>query len=122
VEFTLTCSVKTYIYSVCRNKWLYKLKGRKMIVDIEEYDEISTDETEEIPALPEDKEIAEAISSMGDPCHTLLIGFYYQQLSLDILAEKLKYASASVAKQQKFRCVERLKKVFLQKEYRYTHE
>lgn len=121
-DFILTCSVKTYIYSICRNKWLYLLKGRKVIMDIEEYDAINLEPADEMHELPENKEIVEAISSMGDPCHTLLIGFYYQQLSLDILADKLKYASASVAKQQKFRCVERLKKIFGVKEYRYANE
>lgn len=121
-DFRLTCSIKTYIYAICRNKWLYQLRGRKTIIDIEAYDAVSIEPHDETHELPEDKEIVEAIGSMGDPCHTLLIGFYYQQLSLDTLADKLKYASASVARQQKFRCVERLKKLFLHRQYRYANE
>jgi RNA polymerase sigma factor (sigma-70 family) len=121
-EFCLTCSIKTYVYSICRNKWLHLLRGRKIVVDIEEYDEISAESAEDIAALPEDHEIAKAIASMGDPCHSLLIGYYYHQLPLEILAEKLKYASPNVAKQQKFRCVERLKKIFMKNEHRYANE
>jgi RNA polymerase sigma factor (sigma-70 family) len=120
-EVILTCSIKTYVYSICRNKWLQFLKGRKIIVDIEEYNDISPESSEEVKELPEDKEIKEAISAMGDPCRSLLIGYYYHQLSLEVLADQLKYTSANVAKQQKFRCMERLKKLFLQNDQRYAH-
>src|SRR5687768_11545756 len=27
-DLRLSCSIKTYLYSVCRNKWLYQLRGR----------------------------------------------------------------------------------------------
>jgi RNA polymerase sigma factor (sigma-70 family) len=121
-EFVLTCSIKTYVYSICRNKWLRLLKGRKSIVDIEEYDELRCESTEDTCELPEDNEIREAITALGDPCHTLLIGYYYHQLPLEILADKLNYTSANVAKQQKFRCMERLKKIFLQNEHRYANK
>jgi RNA polymerase sigma factor (sigma-70 family) len=121
-EVTLTCSIKTYIYSICRNKWLQVLKGRKTIVDIDVYNDINPDHSEEVQELPEDKEIIEAISAMGNPCRSLLIGYYYHQLSLENLADKLKYTSANVAKQQKFRCMERLKKLFLQSDQKYAHE
>jgi len=122
-DFILSCSIKTYIYSICRNKWLNVLKGRRVIVDLEEYLEVSDLPEENLATvLPEDVEMIEVISSMGDPCHSLLVGFYYHQLSLDNLAEKLQYASANVAKQQKFRCIERLKKIFGHKEFKFAND
>ena len=121
-DFILSCSIKTYIYSICRNKWLNVLKGRRVIVDLEEYLEAGDLPEEDLAVLPEDVEMMRVISSMGDPCHSLLVGFYYHQLSLDNLAEKLQYASANVAKQQKFRCIERLKKLFMHKEFKMTND
>jgi hypothetical protein len=50
------------------------------------------------------------MAQLKEPCHTLLIGFYYQRMSLEQLAKELHYASANVAKQMKFRCLERLRK------------
>lgn len=121
-DFMLRCSVKTYIYSICRNKWLFLLKGRKKtIVDMEAFDRLDVEPEGNECELPEDKEIKDRIISMGEPCHSLLIGFYYHQLPMDLLAVQLNYNSANVAKQQKFRCVERLKKIFSQKELKYAH-
>lgn len=122
-DFRLTCSVKTYIYSICRNKWLHQLRGRKSVLDIEEYNEIAIESAEdEIRDFPDDDELMEVVEAMTDPCHSLLIGYYYQHLSLEVLADKLQYASANVAKQQKFRCIDKLKRFFMQKKYKYANE
>lgn len=112
-DFTLSCSIKTYLYSICRNKWLHELRGKKKITDIENYVHVLYEAEEELPELPQDEDIYAAVLKMGDPCYSLLKGYYYEKFSLESLASKMKYASANVAKQQKFRCIERLKKAFL---------
>jgi RNA polymerase sigma factor (sigma-70 family) len=111
IDFKLTCSVKTFLYSICRNKWLNTLRGRKVMVDIEDFVEVLLEAPED--EKPEDEEVMDIIRAMGNPCHSLLVGYYYQKLDLQALAVKLQYASANVAKQQKFRCMERLKTMFL---------
>ena len=114
-KFILTCKVSTFIYSICRKKWLYKLRGRPNFIDIEEYKEledVSEDATEEGIEIPDDAQIINSINNLGEPCKTLLIGFYYEKLSMEQLAAKLRYRSVQVAKQQKFRCKDRLKNVF----------
>lgn len=111
-KFVLTCKIKTYIYSICRNKWLYRLRGRGKFTDLETYTEIAemaADYPEEIPDAPDDQQIMQAINHLGEPCKSLLIGFYYEKLNLEQLAQKLNYKSINVAKQQKFRCKDRLK-------------
>ena len=60
--------------------------------------------------LPDDQELELLMAQLKEPCHTLLIGFYYQRMSLEQLAKELHYASPNVAKQMKFRCLERLRK------------
>jgi RNA polymerase sigma factor (sigma-70 family) len=113
-NFRMNSSIKTYLYSICRNKWLSQLRVQKNVTDIDEYrEEIAEEDAESDLSLPNDSEIRKAIEGLGEPCRTLLTGFYYHKLSLEQLAEQLNYASTNVAKQQKFRCVERLKKQFL---------
>lgn len=111
-DFMLSCSLKTYLYSVCRFKWMNQLRKRKDIVDIESYsgDFPDHEEDQEEPASPE--AIKQKVLTLGEPCLSLLIGFYYDELSLEQLASSMSYANANVAKQQKFRCLERLKKMF----------
>jgi RNA polymerase sigma factor (sigma-70 family) len=111
--FTLTCSIKTYIYSICRNKWLNELRKKKKVIDIEYYQEDLAHDTSENEQFDvKQKKVVDTILGMGDPCQSLLIGYYYDKLSFEHLAQKMNYQSPNVAKQQKYRCLERLKKMF----------
>jgi RNA polymerase sigma factor (sigma-70 family) len=115
-NFILTCKIRTFIYSISRNKWLYQLRGRKKFIDMEEYVEFEKPEEEEqeqAPGMPDDKQLIQAINTLGEPCRSLLVGYYYENLSMEQLAQKLSYKSVNVAKQQKFRCKDRLKNAFL---------
>jgi RNA polymerase sigma factor (sigma-70 family) len=115
-NFILTCKIRTFIYSICRNKWLYQLRGRKKFIDMEEYiefEQVAEEEPEQTPGLPDNDQIIQAINTLGEPCRSLLVGYYYEKLSMEQLAQKLNYKSVNVAKQQKFRCKDRLKNAFL---------
>jgi RNA polymerase sigma factor (sigma-70 family) len=107
-------SLKTYLYAICRNKWLNKLKSKIHITDVQEFVSDMPDETsQDTQLLPDEAEIKKAIDQLGEPCRSILTGFYFHTYNLQQLAEKMGYASDNVAKQQKFRCMERLKKLFL---------
>lgn len=114
-DFFLRYSLKTYLYAICRNQWLKKLRSKKnfKIIDLddtlENIPELTVEDEED---LPDDKEMYQAIQNLKDPCYTLIIGYYYQKMSLEQLAKVLHYSSANVAKQRKFHCLERLKKAF----------
>jgi RNA polymerase sigma factor (sigma-70 family) len=110
-DFHLTCSLKTYLYSICRNKWFSSLKTRKPMAGMEAFlERIPEEESPADSPYPDDQQIIKAIDALGDPCRALLLGYYYHQWSLEQLARKLHYAGAHVGKQQKFRCLERLRK------------
>jgi RNA polymerase sigma factor (sigma-70 family) len=111
--FLLQCSLKTYLYGICRNQWLKKLRNKKifMIKDAAEFLENIPEITEEENAdLPDDENLYQMIRQLKEPCYTLIIGFYYERMNLEELAKALHYATANVAKQVKFRCLERLRK------------
>ena len=115
-NFTLTCKIRTFIYSICRNKWLYQLRGKKRFIDMQEYIDIEEPEQdiqEETSELPDNYQIINMINALGEPCRSLLVGYYYENMSMGQLAQKLAYKSENVAKQQKFRCKDRLKAAFL---------
>jgi RNA polymerase sigma factor (sigma-70 family) len=111
-KLVLTCKIKTFIYSICKNKWRNLLRGKKAVIDIDDYIEIeklSEAEVGDNNFLPNSKQIQEAIVSLGEPCRSLLVGFYYKKLTMEQLAGQFKYKSGKVVKQQKFRCKDRLK-------------
>ena len=115
-SFVLTCQIKTYVYSVCRRLWLKRLQ------QIGRYSN-QVDSLEETVPVEEDLEIHEkrnaefaimdrAMSSLGEPCKSLLEGYYIKKMGMQELATEFGYTNADNAKNQKYKCLMRLKKLF----------
>lgn len=113
-NFELSCKLKTYLYSISRNLWLKQLQHKKRftnsISDSEEYLEIPWEEA----SKKEDQYQAmhTALESLGEPCRSILKDFYMHSQSMEEITEKFGYTNADNAKNQKYKCLKRLKKVF----------
>jgi DNA-directed RNA polymerase specialized sigma24 family protein len=53
-----------------------------------------------------------ALNSLGEPCKSLLEGYYLKDLDMQTLAKDFGYTNADNAKNQKYKCLMRLKKLF----------
>ena len=53
-----------------------------------------------------------ALNSLGEPCKSLLEAFYMEKKSMDQIALIFGYTNADNAKNQKYKCLMRLKKLF----------
>jgi DNA-directed RNA polymerase specialized sigma24 family protein len=53
-----------------------------------------------------------AMSGLGEPCKSLLEAFYMQKRSMQDIATGFGYTNAENAKNQKYKCLMRLKKLF----------
>jgi len=115
-ELELNCKLKTYLYSVCRRLWLKRLQQSKRIGS-------PIETLEEIVAVEEDLEEQErknetflqmekALSQLGEPCKSLLEAFYVHKKQMADIAEDFGYTNADNAKNQKYKCLTRLKKIF----------
>jgi RNA polymerase sigma factor (sigma-70 family) len=113
-NFELNCKLKTYLYSISRNLWLKQLQHKKRftnsISDSEEYLEIPW----EAAGKKEDqyKAMHIALESLGEPCRSILKDFYMHSQSMEEITEKFGYTNADNAKNQKYKCLKRLKKIF----------
>ena len=113
-NFELNCKLKTFLYSISRNLWLKQLQHKKRftnsISDSEEYLEIPWEEA----GKKEDQYQAmhTALESLGEPCRSILKDFYMHSQSMEEITEKFGYTNADNAKNQKYKCLKRLKKVF----------
>ncbi len=115
-SFELSSKLKTYIYSVSRRIWLKKLTQRNKktsnIADFEEVLVVDDDlEQHEQKDLQFDK-MQEALENLGEPCKTIIQDFYIHNLSMQDICEKFGYTNADNAKTQKYKCLQRLKKLF----------
>lgn len=111
--FALNCSVNTYLYSVCRYLWSDQLKARskKVEVDFMKVEPLLQEaEAGELVKEENTFKLAEqAVSKLGEQCRKLLQWFYFDKLALKDIARRLKFASEKVAKNQKYRCIEKAK-------------
>lgn len=115
-SFELNCQVKTYIYSVCRRLWLKRLQQlNRYSAEIENMESAVPveEEIEEHEKRNAEFEMMEkAISSLGEPCRSLLEAYYLQKKSMYEIAANFGYTNADNAKTQKYKCLMRLKKIF----------
>ncbi|MCX2484341.1 RNA polymerase sigma factor [Pedobacter sp. MR2016-24] len=117
-NFELSSKLKTYIYSVCRRIWLKKLsqasKKTNNISDFEDVIAVEVDvEYHEEKDLQFEK-MGSALTNLGEPCKTIIQDFYINNLSMQEICEKFGYTNTDNAKTQKYKCLQRLKKLFFQ--------
>lgn len=114
--FELNCQIKTYIYSVCRRLWLKRLQQlNRYSPQVENLtDTVAVeDEVEEHEKRNSEFEMMEkAISSLGEPCKSLLEAYYLKKQNMQVIAANFGYTNADNAKNQKYKCLMRLKKIF----------
>lgn len=113
---TLHCQLKTYLYSVCRRLWLKRLQQmQKYIPEMNGHENtISVDEDmESHEQRNRDFHTMErALGSLGEPCKSLLEAFYLEKRNMSDIAESFGYTNADNAKNQKYKCLMRLRKLF----------
>jgi len=116
-DFSLSCKLGTYLYSVARNIWLKKLKKNKRMVSISETEKefipISDDNVKIIDMMEEKNLLHSYIQKMGEDCRKVLKFFYFDGMRLEEIANQMGYNSAEVAKNKKYRCFQSLKKSLL---------
>jgi len=114
-SFELNCLIKTYLYSVGRRLWLKKLlqQNRFMINDGQEESIPVDEDLEDHEQKDQEFELMEkALGSLGEPCKSLLEAFYLQKRNMQEIALSFGYTNADNAKNQKYKCLMRLKKAF----------
>ena len=58
--------------------------------------------------------VEKCLEELGDPCRALLISYYYEKKSMLEIAELLGYKNTDTTKNQKYKCLKRLKKLFIE--------
>jgi RNA polymerase sigma factor (sigma-70 family) len=119
-QFTLTCKIKTYIYAVCRRLWLKRLSEKKRtsgtINEAETFSGIDDEMTEIEEQEKRFAKMGTALNSLGEPCKSIIEDFYIRDFSMESITEKFGYTNADNAKNQKYKCLQRLKKLFFNNE------
>jgi RNA polymerase sigma factor (sigma-70 family) len=121
-SFQLTCSIQTYINSICRNQLLNKFKEKsRFISNGDDFDPGISDwfedefEDEKENRLTTLEKALDHLKEKGEKCYEILTRFFYQKQSMDEIAAAMGYTNGDNVKNQKSRCQKKMKELVLEK-------
>lgn len=105
-EFVLTSKISTYLYSVCMNLWRKELERKSRL----SHDAVEKGEERDFDKEERAKIVNKCIDELGETCKKILMYYYFDNLSMNDIAEKLGFANADTAKTRKYKCKQELDK------------
>ena len=111
--FRSDASIKTYLFSICRNLWLkeYREKQRRLSVEAEAIEVSEHD----INYLVRVEVVSLLMDELGEDCRSILIEYYFNNKSMSELKEMFNVNSIQAAKNKKWRCLNYLERLFKEK-------
>jgi len=112
----LKSSLKTYLFGVGKNlAWQHRRqKSKHEKISAEFFLQTQMNYQDDPSDLVEENNlevISKCFNQLGDPCHSLLDLFYYHKKNMEEIAVRLNYKNSETAKNQKYKCMERLRKM-----------
>ena len=107
--------ISTYLFEICKRNWLTFLKrkaGKRESLGEDQYQKMKTDAFEveldtDRPSLS--SYLGEALDKLGEPCRSLIKATVFLKKKMEAVAREFGYADAGSARQQKLRCMKRLR-------------
>jgi RNA polymerase sigma factor (sigma-70 family) len=103
-KLVMTSKISTYVYSICLNLWRKELDRKKRLSneekDVPQMMDMDTAEREKI--------IAKCIDQLGETCKRVLMFYYFDELSMQEIADKMGFANTDTAKTKKYKCKQKL--------------
>jgi RNA polymerase sigma-70 factor (ECF subfamily) len=111
----LTCSIKTYLFSIGKHLMInrYKSIQRTKFDGFEEIDLEGTVDVYPPELTPQAEKLKKIVLKLEEGCQKILTLFYYRNFDLESIAIELGYKNANVVKSHKARCMKHLRKLFL---------
>lgn len=109
--FSLSASISTYIYAISRRLWLKRLKEKSKLSYEQEDAAIDAFDFELVSKNPNETmlQVVELLKTKGKNCLEILQRIYFNNQSFDFIATELGYASGQVVREQKYRCIKRVR-------------
>ena len=113
-DFQLTASIDTYTYAICKNLWLKKLRNRNYELSIEQIQ--SSDFIHEIDkSIESEKTYWEKLKGylikITNHCNRLIHDIFFKEKTIEQIQKDYGYSSKHNAQNQKYKCVEQIRRV-----------
>ncbi|NVJ47864.1 MAG: sigma-70 family RNA polymerase sigma factor [Cytophagia bacterium] len=114
IEEMNDAGIKTYLYSIGKNKLLSDSRRDSKLSFNEEYeDHLLLEDLDDGKQDSEAriKKVKSVIETLQNPCADILRLFYFNNLSNDEIAEILGYKNGNTVKNLKYKCIQRIKRL-----------
>lgn len=118
-SFELTSSLNTYLFGICKYLWKDELrkKNKSIQSDENEWEDLEDEASDWVEQEQKFKLAESAIAQLGQRCKDVLEAFYIKAWSMVQIAKKMSFSSAKIAKNQKYKCLEKAREF-----YRQSHQ
>jgi RNA polymerase sigma factor (sigma-70 family) len=117
-SFEYRAKLSTFLYAIAKNIWFRRLARQRREVEMpDEYDAPDCETLLPSEEMEENERVLAVQQSMeriGYPCRELLLLFYWEENSMDEIAQKLGFANADTVKSKKYQCKKALEKLVRQ--------
>src|SRR6478736_9565003 len=103
-KLVMTSKISTYIYSICQNLWRKELDRKKRLSN----EEKDTAQSMDMDSGEREKIIARCLDQLGETCRKVLMLYYFDELSMQEIADKMGFANTDTAKTKKYKCKQKL--------------
>jgi RNA polymerase sigma factor (sigma-70 family) len=100
-----------FLYTVCRNLWINKVKHERYLLRMEEnYEgkELSDNILDNIISEERASEVRNFLKELGERCRELLQYVFYYQLTTREICDRMGFANEDTLKTKKYKCKQRL--------------
>ncbi len=105
--------LSTFLFATVRNLWLRRLaRKRRESPAAHPEDDVADGSLSTLDQMIDEERteaVRSALEALGEPCRTLLLLFYWEELSMEDIAGRLGFANADTAKSKKYQCKKTLK-------------
>jgi len=103
-KLVMTSKISTYVYSICQNLWRKELDRKKRLSN----EEKDTPQSMDMDSGEREKIIAKCLDQLGETCRKVLMLYYFDELSMQEIADKMGFANTDTAKTKKYKCKQKL--------------
>ncbi len=117
-DLELSCKLNTYLTSIAKHIWMKKLSSKKrqsfsILHDDIDYQIAVEDDVNRFVEFEKNvSKLSACFEQIGEPCNSILKAFYVQNKSMNAIAEEFGYTNPENAKTQKYKCLNRMRKLF----------
>ena len=127
-DLKLSCKFSTYITSVAKHLWMRKLSQKKklglsVLHDDVDYQIAAQDDVGRFLEFEKNiDKLKVCFEEIGEPCNSILKAFYLENKSMQYIADEFGYTNPENAKTQKYKCLNRMRKLFFNEKEQQRNE